>query len=375
MIRAVTEADWDSIPKPSGVSRQKKDAIFELSTRVTVIAERARESGGASLAEDALVERRKFLRYGLELLVEGADATQIEFAFRHSPVALDLDPGTRLELAAVREGLVALAGGKHHSIVLRRMTAALGQEYFDKAGEWLREKSRKRKRRDQSLLVPGDMPDLVRSLALDPRSLERTLRAAGRELSVAALAGCAQESIDLVAGYYGPIGAAAFEDDVAWQRTRLSGDEIGQAQNAFAEVVKNLEAGGELELGPEDEFAADPAFVRELTRAVMTLDERSLRTVFKEGDSRILALAMQGLEPRAHERILGLLSNRVQRRLLDAVDDAAILPRRDVLMAGKTLAEAVLARAALAKSGPRESLESFEQIRDWLEGSEDPATG
>jgi len=367
VIRAITEAVWDEIARPAGVSRQKKDAIFELACRVAAIAERSRESGGASLAKDAADERRKLLRFGLELLAEGADAAHIDFAFRHSPITLELDAGTKLELAAVRAGLVALAGGKHPSFVLRRRTAYLGPEYFDTAGEWLAEKTKKRKRRDQSLLVPGDLPDLVRSLALDPRSLERTIRSAGRSLSVAALAGCAQESVDLVAGFYGHIGAAAFEDDAAFQRGKLSGDEIGQAQNAFAEVVKNLEAEGELELGPEDEFANDPAFIHELTRAVMALDERTLRTVFKEGDSRILALAMQGLEPRAHERILGLLPNRVARRLLDAVDDAAILPRRDVLLAGKTLAEAVLANAALRKSGPNEALASFERVRDWAD--------
>ncbi len=370
MIRAVTEVVWDEVARPAGVSRQKKDAIFELCCRVASMAERFREAGVASLEKDATLEKRKLLRFGLELLVEGADQAHIDFAFRHSPISLDLDAGTRLELVAVRTGLSALAAGKHPSILLRRMTAVLGPEYFDKASEWLAEKTRKRKRRDQSLLVPGDLPDLVRSLALDPRSLERTMRAAGRELAVAALAGCAQESIDLVAGFYGPVGEAAFEDDAAWQRRKLSGDEIGQAQNAFAEVVKRLEADGELELGPEDEFSSDPAFVRELTRAVMALDERSLRTVFKEGDSRILALAMQGLEPRAHERILGLLPNRVAKRLLDAVDDAAILPRRDVLLAGKTLAKAVLGHAALAKSGPPESLESFEKVRDWLEDVE-----
>ena len=367
MIRAITEAVWDEIARPIGVSRQKKDAIFELACRVAAIAERSRESGGASIAKDAADERRKLLRFGLELLAEGADASQLDFAFRHSPISLDLDAGTKLELAAVRAGLVALAEGKHSAFVLRRMTAFLGPDYFDKAGEWLVERTRKRKRRDQSLLVPGDLPDLVRSLALDPRSLERTIRSAGRALSVAALAGCAQESIDLVAGFYGPLGAVAFEDDAAFQRGKLSGDEIGQAQNAFADVVKNLEAEGELELGPEDEFASDPAFVHELTRAVMALEERTLRTVFKEGDSRILALAMQGLEPRAHERILGLLPNRVARRLLDAVDDAAILPRRDVLLAGKTLADAVLADAALRKSGPSEALSSFERVRDWAE--------
>jgi len=367
MIRAIAEAIARGAMRPGGVSRQKKDAIFELSCRVAAIAERSRDSGGATLARDAEAEKRKLLRFGLELLAEGADAARVDFAFEHSPISLDLDAGTKLELASVRAGLVALSAGKHPSVVLRRMTAFLGPEYFDKAGEWLAEKARKRRRREQSLLVPGDLPDLIRSLALDPRSLERTIRVAGRDLAVAALAGCAQESVDLVAGFYGPVGAAAFDDDAAFRRTRLSGDEIGQAQNAFAEVVKNLEAGGELELGPEDEFASDPAFVHELTKAVMALDERSLRAVFKEGDSRILALAMQGLEPRAHERILGLLPHRVAQRLLDAVDDAAILPSREVLVAGKTLAQAVLAQAALAKSGSRESLESFEKVRDWME--------
>jgi hypothetical protein len=367
VIRAVTEADWEAQKQAGPVSRQKKDAIFDLACRVTQIAERSRATEGASLAKDAEAEKRKLLRFGLELVAQGADAERLDLAFDHAPVVTELDAGTRLELAAVRAGLGALAAGEHPCRILRRMTAFLGPEYFDKSSAWLAGHLGKRRKRHQVLLVPGDLPDLVRSLSLDPRSLERTLRAAGWDLAVAALSGCAQESLDLVAGFYGAIGEAAFEDDAEYLRGRLSGDEIGQAQNAFLEVVKNLEAGGELALGREDEFSSDPAFVHVLTRAVMALDDKSLRAVFKEGDSRILARAMQGLEPRAHERILELIPNRVSRRLLDAVDDAAILPRRDVLEAGRTLAHAVLAQGALTRATPREALDSFERVRDWVE--------
>ena len=367
MIRAICEADWENAGSSGPASRQKKDAVFELACRVYQIAERARASEGASLAEDALVEKRKLLRFGLDLLAKGADADRLDLAYRHSPVSIDLDAGTKLEMAAIRSGLEAISRGEHPSFVLRRMTAYLGPEYHEKASAWLLARMGKRRKRQQSLLVPGDLPDLVRSLSLDPRSLERTLRSASWELAVAAMSGCAQESIDLVAGFYGSIGAAAFEDDAEYVRSRLSGDEIGQAQNAFMDVVKNLEASGELALGTEDEFSSDPAFVHELTKAIMALDDKSLRTVFKDGDSKILARAMQGLEPRAHERILELLSNRVAHRLLDAVDDAAILPRRDVLEAGKTLALAVLAGAALTRTAPPEALESFQRVRDWVE--------
>jgi hypothetical protein len=371
VTRAIIETAWEAPPKPQAVSRQKKDALFELCCRVALIAERSRQTEGASIAEDVLIERRKQLRYGLELVAAGSDAEGIELAYRHTGV--ELDPGTRLELATIRAGLLAIVAGEHPSRVFRRMTAFLGCEYFDKASEWLVGKlGRKRKKSQQSLLVPGDLPDLVRSLSLDPRSLERTMRQAGWDLSAAALAGCPQESVDLVAGFFGPIGAATFEDDASFLRSRLSGDDIGQAQADFMGVVKELEAGGELELGPEDEFASDPDFVHELTRAVMALDDRSLRDVFREGDSRILALAMQGLEPVAHERILGLLPSRYVRRLLDAVDDAAILPRREVLLAGKTLATAVLAQAALRKAARTEGIESFERIRDWIDGEAQP---
>ncbi len=367
MIRAITEASWEAPRPATPVSRQKKDAIFELACRLAQVAERSRASEGASLAADAKAEKRKSLRFGLELIAEGADPERLDLAYGHSLVAADLDAGTKMELASIRAGLGGIAAGEHPFFIVRRMTAFLGFEYFEKASAWMAGRIGKRRKRNQSLLVPGDMPDLVRSLALDPPSLERTLRAAGWGLAVAAMAGCAQESVDLAAGFYGKTGAAAFEDDADYLRRRLSGDEIGQAQNTFIEVVKNLEEGGELDLGSEDEFSSDPGFVKELTRAVMALDDKSLRSVFKDGDSRILALAMQGLEPRAHERILELLPNRVARKLLDAVDDAAILPRREVLEAGKTMALAILAQAALTKSAPPEVLESFERIRDWVD--------
>ena len=84
---------------------------------------------------------------------------------------------------------------------------------------------------------------------MDKRNLERAIRASGRDIAAAALAGCPEESVDLARPLFARIGAAALEDDAAHLRSRLSGDEIAQAQAAFLEVVRSLEERGELRLG------------------------------------------------------------------------------------------------------------------------------
>lgn len=364
MIKALAAHEWDR--RPTGpVSRQKKDALFELACRVALISESARETGAKAFIAAARAEKRKTLRYGLDLLSEGADWERVDRSYALEPLFGELDAGSRLEIALIKSGLGSVCRLEHPNIVLRRMTAHLGAEYFDKASAWIASRRKRKRRKPLTLLVPGELPDLVRTLALDPASLERALRGAGRELSVAAMAGCAQESVDLAKGFFGPIGSGTFEDDAEFVRNRLSGDEIAQAQAAFIELVRGLEQGGELDLGTEDDFYNDPAYVNELTRAVMSLDDKSLKATFAAKDKKSLALAMQGMEPSAHDRILGLLAKRETKRLLDAIDDAAILPRREVLEAGRALAKTVIAAAEKIKGAPRDAIERFARIRDW----------
>lgn len=358
------------LARPEGpVSRQKRDALFELSCRLAQVAEEAREGGSRALLVAAKLERKKALRYGLELLAEGADAERLDRDFALEALGKDLDAGTRLELAVIRAGLEALARADHPFTLLRVTSAHLGPEYFEKAGAWMLARvSKRRKAKPHDLIVPGELPDLVRGLALDPASLERALRAAGRTLAAAALAGCPTESLELCKPFFGKIGGAVLEDDAAYLRARLSGDEIAEAQAAFVEIVSRLDRSGQLELGEEEEFYNDPEFVKELTRALLSLDDRTVRKVFAGAEKRPLALAMQGMEPRAHDRILGLLPKRETRKLLDAIDDAAIMPRREVLEAGKALARAAL--AALAQGGAaEEARERLTRIADWPGGA------
>jgi hypothetical protein len=362
LIRAIAEAARDSLDAPK-VSRQKKDALFELATRIGLIAEQARSSS-AAVAKAAAIERRKPLKAGLELVAAGANAENLERGLEASVPRPRSDPGAELEWVLCRAGLRGIAADEHYSIIMRRMTAFLGFDYYDKAEYWLAERVKRRKNRSESLVVPGELPDVIRMLAMDKRNLERALRASGRDIAAAALAGCPQESMDLARPLYGKIGAAALEDDASRLRARLSGDEIAQAQAAFLEVVRSLEERGELRLGPEDELSADPAFIAALTQAVLGLDSSFIKGAFRKAEGVLLATAMQGMEPEAHDRILEALSKKEIKRILDAIDDSDPLPRRAVQGAGMELA-ARLFEAAAASKAPRAALERLARVRDW----------
>ncbi len=362
MIRAIVEAARDSLDAQK-VSRQKKDALFELAARIGLLAELSR-GGVAAIAKASATERRKPLKAGLELVAAGTSAEGLDLGLEASVPRPRSDPGAELEWVLVRSGLRGIVEDEHYSVIMRRMTAFLGPEYFDKTEAWLAERVKRRKSRAENLIVPGELPDVIRILAMDKRNLERALRASGRDISTAALAGCPQESLDLARPLYGKIGAAALEDDASHLRSRLSGDEIEQAQATFLEVVRSLEERGELRLGPEDELSADPAFVAALTKAVLGLDSSLIKGAFRGVEGALLATAMQGMMPEAHDRILGSISKKEIKRILDAIDDSDPLPRRAVQGAGSELAHRLFEAAADAKAA-RPVLERLAAVRDW----------
>jgi len=369
MIAALAGArprDWE----PVKASRQKIDALFDLAVRVALLAERSRASGAASLSDAARIERRRTLRAGLRVVAAGGDPEELDRAIAEA--APGADPGAILEARLLRSGLRGLLAGEHPFTLMRRMCAHLGPEYFDRAGIWILSQLKQRRPRPESLLVPGELPDVVRDLALDPRALERALRAAGREIAAAALAGCPQESMDLTAPLYGRIGGAVIEDDAAFLRSRLSGDDIAQAQSAFLEIARALEERGELDLAEEDELEADPVFVAEFTKAIIGLEAGLLKAAFHGAESRAAAAAMQGLEPRAHNRVLAALPKKDQKRILDAIDDAPPLRRKAIAEAGSRLAALIIdtserrPSAFRPKSGAqRAAFQRLERIRDW----------
>jgi hypothetical protein len=362
MNRAIIEASRSPIAVDK-VSRQKSDALFDLAARIGLLVEQASVSETA-LAKAAASERRKSLKRGLELVAAGADTETIDRAFAAAAPRPEAEPGGALEWMLVRAGMRGIAGDEHYSVVMRRMTAFLGPSYFDKAEAWLLERAKKRKSKPESLVVPGELPDVIRILAMDKRNLERVLRSSGREIAAAALAGCPEESMDLVRPLYGRIGAAALEDEAARLRSSLSGDEIAQAQTAFLEVLRNLEERGELRLGSEEELTADPAFVSTLTKAMLGLDAAVIRKAFRQVEGLLLATAMQGMEPSAHDRILAALPKKEIKRILNAIDDADPMPRRAIQAAGRSLAERLFEAASAAKTH-RTTLEKLAVVRDW----------
>jgi hypothetical protein len=344
-------------------SRQKKDALFEMAGRIALIAEESRLTQGKALAAAAKAERRKPLRAGLGLVAGGTDAETLDRGLERDFPAPD--QGLALELRLVRVGLRGILAGEHPFVLMRRLCAILGPEYHEKASVWMLSRVKRRRYRPDSLVVPGELPDLLRSLALAPPSLEKAVRGAGREIAAGALAGCPQESIDLVKPLFGTIGGVVLEDDAAFLRSKLSGDEIAQAQAAFIEIARSLEEAGELDVGDFRGTETDPAFVAELTKAIMSADERILKQVLRSSRGCDLVDAMQGMEPRAHDRILGVLTKKEERLILDAIDDSNPLSRLPIMDAGKELAASLRAALKASKTGKAEELERLTRLCEW----------
>ncbi len=351
----------------SSVSRRKKNAIFDVAARLTLIAEKARSDGGTGLASSAATERRKALKLGLELLVRGVGHDGLDRSFRKAHLTKTFDPGEALENLVILEGLHAFVAGEHPFIMLRRMTAFLGTEFLEKTDAWLTARiARRRRTKGEDLLVPGELPDILRSLSRQDGRLERVARAAGRDIMSASLAGCPRESLLLAKPAFGRIGGAILEDNMVFLRSRLSTEEIAGAQSAFLEILHEHEAQEGLDAAEgQGETETDPDFVRELTGAILALDEKAIKAGVSGMEGKHLAAAMQGMEPVAHERILASLGKREEKRILDSIDDFDPLTRTEVAAAAVILIARLAAAAEKLGKLPETLKQRLEALRNW----------
>jgi flagellar motor switch protein FliG len=170
--------------------------------------------------------------------------------------------------------------------------------------------------------------------------------------------------VELAKRYFNRVGASALEEDAAYLRSRLSGDEISEAQAAFLEVVRSLEERGEVKLGGEEELGTDEAFVAAFTKAILAAGPASIRAAIRTAEGPLVATAMQGLEPEAHDHILSALPKKETKRILDAIDEADPLSRRAIVGAGRELAARLIAASS---KGPMtaQAIEGLAAVRDW----------
>jgi hypothetical protein len=219
------------------------------------------------------------------------------------------------------------------------MSAFLGLDFLEKTDTWLAVRiARRRRVKSEDLLVPGELPDILRTLARSEDVFYRVVRTAGRDIMAASLAGCPRESLLLVKPVFGKTGGAILEDNMVFLRSRLSSEEISGAQSAFLEILRDQETRTGAEAVETAGVAeTDPDFVRELTGIVLALEEKIIRAGVTGMEGKHLAAAMQGMEPAAHERILASLGKREEKRILDSIDDFDPLTRTEVASAAGIL--------------------------------------
>lgn len=341
------------------VSRRKKTALFDLAARFCLTVEKAMQGPTsdpdswniAVIAQAAEAESRKSARAALGLLASRAHPETVWPALVARNALRFEDQGDRLEAEMVAAGAMAALRGVHPFVLMRVMASRLGQEYQAHASEWITDRLRRRKTPAEQLIVPGDLPELLDEISADPTLLELALRAAGREMSAAALSGCPDEHIKAAKACFGRIGGAVLGDSIRSYRARLSTDEIADAQAAFSELIRALKADRDLrvpvkESDDDAESLLDPDLVEDLSDLILELDQKLLKSIIAPISASRLAVLFPTMSPAARDRILKESGTMKESRIINALEDMDQMGIHELTREAQSFAQRVLAAFA-----------------------------
>ncbi|MEW6548331.1 MAG: hypothetical protein AB1407_02610 [Spirochaetota bacterium] len=354
-LRATQEEGSVAALKPRTVQ-----ACMDTAKRFVSGIQRFRNEGKDSLLAVMREEKKKNLKFAFSLVASGIAQENVASAFANAGLSEGETPRDAMEAAMLACGARLAIGNVHPIAVMRAMTAYLGFSVFDEAGAWLATRFLPPGRQEEELLLPGELADAVYAFTDDPGSLGQAVRLAGLPLLAAALAGCPDETVATIKSVgFNALGSALLDDEMRNARTRLSSDELSDAQHAFLTLLGSLK-----ELVPKgivEEEAwkrnMDEGLVGEVSELVLDLDERILKTVISGMDAKSVAALIQAMEPIAHDRLFSCVTSNRGKKILDALEASSPLgvnelTRRAQMFAQKVLAEIAPKSKALGKALP-----------------------
>jgi len=208
-----------------------------------------------------------------------------------------------------------------------------------------------RKLPETDLLIPGDLPDLLSARTGDPGTLFRAYRLAGPTLAAAALAGCPKESIRILEkAALNELGSSYLEDEIVSSLSRLSSDELVDAQEAFCALLQSLQ--GESESMAREiqenawESGMDKGLAEDVSLLIMELEDKLLRSVLSQADPNLTAALLQTMSPMAHDRVFSLLAASKGKKVLQALEDSNPLGQVELVRKAQLFAQKILGELA-----------------------------
>ncbi len=364
---------WGSPAQTGDLGRRKKDQAVSAVRQFLDVIESTAEDRKA-LFTQSQQSRRKATKLAYLLLASETEPVAIRNAFLRSGLLSGGQRSNKPEVLLWLAGTEAIARGIHPYIAFLIMTSYFGLETAETEFRWLQERASASSSTLEEYIVPGDLTDSIEEALKEPARLQRTLRIAGMPLSASAFAGCSVYYIEKILALVGPIGATMLTQMILSARKRLVSDEISTAQQAFVDLFTQEET----EPTPQEEKASvgeepfeepnlpDPELIHTTTSIVMEAEAKILKSTLSSMSDGEIASLLRCLEAIAHERLLNLISQGRQKRVLTAIQKTENVSSGQMLRDAQLFAQKLLTAYAPKNLKPGTTLSIPEKLRGFI---------
>jgi len=351
-------------------SQRKTAALLESAKRFVVTIGLYQNAGKEQLLAAMHDEKKKLHKFAYSLIASASPVDYIRSAFVTAGLLGKSDPQEECEAEMLIKGTDLALRNTHPIVIMRAMTAFLGFSVFDATEKWLLEHFGKEKHRDEELIIPGDLPEMIPGKNEAPGPLALAIRLAGPQLVAATLAGCPKETADYVKSLaYTPLGEILLDWDIRNGRNRLSSEELSDAQNAFLELFTSLQGESAGSMGKEEEnwtMDVDENLVADISNLILELDAHVLKSVISNMDPKLAASLIQAMEPIAHDRLFSSVASSKGKKILDALEAASPLSTNELTRRAQIFAQKVLSEIAPRSKTLGKSLPLPARVRELL---------
>lgn len=348
----------------------KKTAIYlELAARFVTNVWHYQKEGKERILSAAREEKRRLVKYSYSLIASSTAPELVRQAFCSAGLSSAAGYPDECESEMFITGTRLAITKAHPVVIMRSMTAYLGLQVFDQVESWLLEHFGEQGEEDEELIIPGDLSEILSDKRISPGQINLAIHMAGNQLVAASLAGCPRHTVDLVKSLaYSRLGGALLDWNIREARSRLSSDELSDAQSAFMELLGSLDEPNPAELRQEDwSSGVDESLVADISDLILELDERVLKSVVAGLEPALLASLIQAMEPIAHDRLFSCAPSSRSKKILNALEAATPLSLNELTRRAQIFAQKVLSELApKTRHGAARSLQLSASLRQHL---------
>ncbi len=324
----------------------KKTSIYlESAARFVLTVFHYQNEGKEKILAAARDERRRLHKYAYSLIASATAPELVRRAFYSAGLTKAAGFPDECESEMIIAGTPLALTRAHPVVIMRTMTAFLGFQVFDQVESWLMEHFSDKGDEEEELIIPGDLSEILADKSLSPGWVDLALRMAGHQLVAASLAGCPRDTVDLIKTLcYSRLGGAMLDWNIREARSRLSSDELSDAQSAFMELLGSVDDERSPALRREEDWTSgvDESLVADISNLILELDERVLRSVISSLDPALVASLIQAMEPIAHDRLFSSAASSRSKKILNALESASPLSLNELTRNAQIFAQKVL---------------------------------